>query len=90
MPYEDTVEVTIFDSEFHSIHLTHGWRQCGFFRFILLEGLKGKLAVLFWESASQNVEYSTRGKNVICQIDKVMVNENGNNCWSQILKWQKN
>lgn len=74
----------------HSIHLTHGWRQCGFFRFILLEGPKGKLAVLFWESASRNVEYSTWGKNVICQIDKVMVNENGNNCWLQILKWQKN
>ena len=52
-------------------------------------GLQGKLSLLFWESTSQNIYYSVWKRNGICQIEKDVVNEDGNSYWLQILKWQK-
>jgi len=55
MPYEVTVEITISDSESIPYILLMGADKCGFYGFILLAGLKGKLVVLFWESTPRNV-----------------------------------
>lgn len=71
------MEVVISDSESIS-DISLMVRQCGFYDFMSLVGLKGKLAMLFWESTPQNVLYSTWRINAICQIDKNMVNEHGN------------
>lgn len=73
----------------YHIHLTHGYGHCGFYGFISLMGLQGKLSLLFWESTSQNIYYSVWKRNGICQIEKDLVNEDGNSYWLQILKWQK-
>lgn len=51
-----------------------GYRHCRFYGFVLT-GLKGKLALLFWESVPGNVQYIMWERNGICQIDKDMVNE---------------
>ena len=53
-------------------------RHCGFYAFMSLMGLKGKLAILFWKSILQNVLYNTRKRNGICQTDENTVNESEN------------